>query len=399
VSPEGTGGARSRIAGDEAGLIDYLRTVWRYRWIIVSICGLAVGASVVITLTTPRIYESTSSLLVPKESLGVFPGLQASAVLQQFAGVAGPSLTPNRDMLVSILRSRTMAQALVDRFELQKRYRQRYAEDAVGVLQRVTLVSVSREGVISVRVEDRDPQVATQMANYYVEQLDRIVSRLDVGEAGQRRVFLTDRLAHAKADLDIAEQTFRRFQERNRAVALQDQTRDAIEAAARMKGEIMAAEVQIQVLRNFATEANPEMIALRRRVDEMKRQLAQMQYGEIVSATAGAGQDRRDFALLLPKVPAIALELARLTRDVKVQETIVTLLTQQLEQTKIAEANTMPVVRVLDRATPAERHSKPSLRVNVATAGAGSVLIAILLVFSIEFVKKLRSAWKASPAA
>src|SRR2546427_3165664 len=144
----GTGGQ-----GAETGLVDYLRTLWRYRWLMVSSCVLAVGLSVVTTLWSPKIYESSASLLVPRESSSVLAGLQASAALQQLGSVvAGPSLTPNRDMLVSILRSRTMAQALVDRFELQKRYRQRYAEDAVGVLQRVTLVSVSREGVISVRV-------------------------------------------------------------------------------------------------------------------------------------------------------------------------------------------------------------------------------------------------------
>lgn len=390
-----SGGTASPVRGDEISLVEYLRTVWRYRWLIVAICVLTVGASVVLTLRSPRIYESTASLLVPKETSGVFAGLQASAMLQQLGGVAGiPSLTPNRDVLVSILKSRTMAQALVERFQLQQRYQRQYVEDTVGVLQRMTLVAVSREGVISVRVEDTDPRVAAEMTNYYLEQLDRIVSRLDVGEAGQRRVFLTDRLAHARTDLDLGEQALRRFQERNRAVNLQEQTRGAIEAAARLKGEIMAAEVQIQVMRNFATDANPELVALRRRIDEMKRQLAQMQYGETVPAVLGPGQDRRDFAVLLPRVPEMALELARLTRDVKVQETMVTLLTQQIEQAKIAEANNMPVVRVLDRATPAERHSKPSLRVNVMIAGTSSLIIAVMLVFSIEFSKRIRSAWK-----
>jgi len=290
-----------------------------------------------------------------------------------------------------------MALALVERFQLQGRYKQRYLEDTINVLRRMTLVSVSREGVISVRVEDTDPRVAADMANYYIEQLDSIVSRLDVGEAGQRRVFLTERLAHAKADLDIGEQALRRFQERNRAISLQDQTRGAIESAARLKGEIMASEVQMQVMRNFATDANPEIVSLRRRIDEMKRQLAQMQYGE-GSPIVSAGPDRRDFAVSLPKVPEIALELARLTRDVKVQETVVTLLTQQLEQAKIAEANTVPVVRVLDRAMPAERHSKPRLLVNVALAGTTSLLLALFLTFSIEFVRSQRTAWKAARA-
>jgi uncharacterized protein involved in exopolysaccharide biosynthesis len=377
------------MAEGEVNVLGYLALMWRYRTLILSACAAVTLATAVVTLITPKVYESTASLLVPKESSGssFLAGLQASAMLQQFGGLAGTSMTPNRDMLMSILKSRTMAQALVERFNLQQRYRKRYVEDTIRELQSAVVISVSKEGVISIRVEDTDAQVAAQMANYYVEQLDRIVSQLDVGEAGQRRVFLTARLAHAKADLDVAEQTLRKFQEQNRAVALQEQTRGAIEAAARIKGEIMASEVQIQVMRNFATDANPEIVALRRRVDEMKRQLAQMQYGDGIPAAGGAGQDRRDYVVSLPKVPEIALEFARLTRDVKIQETVVGLLTQQLEQAKIAEANTLPVVRVLDRATAAERPSKPRLRLNLAVAAASSLFAATVLAFALDFFR------------
>jgi uncharacterized protein involved in exopolysaccharide biosynthesis len=112
-----------------------------------------------------------------------------------------------------------------------------------------------------------------------------------------------------------------------------------------------------------------------------------MQYGDGMPASAGA--DRRDYGVALPKVPEIALEFARLTRDVKIQETVVGLLTQQLEQTKIAEANTLPVVRVLDRATVAERPSRPRLSLNLAVAGVGSLLLGAILAFAIEYVKGL----------
>src|SRR5207302_1544505 len=111
---------------------------------------------------------------------------------------------------------------------------------------------VSKEGVISVTVEDTSPQVAALVANAYVAQLDRLVTEYGAGEAGRQRVFLTDQLARAKVRLAAAEDTLRRFQERNRAIVLQDQTRGAIEAAARLKGELMATEVQLQVMRSFA---------------------------------------------------------------------------------------------------------------------------------------------------
>ena len=256
-----------RIEEDEVNLLDYVGVVWRHGWLIVGLCVVAVVTTFGVTVTTPKVYESTATLLAPKEGggSGLLSGLAASGLLQ-VPGLSVPSLSPNRDMIMSVLKSRTVAQAVVERFRLQERSRARYLEDAVKGLQGMTNVSVSKEGVISVKVEDTDPGLAAQMANFYVEQLDRLVSQFGTGEAGRQRGFITEQLARAKGHLETAEETLRRFQERNRAIVLQEQTRGAVESAARLKGEIMASEVQLQVMRNFATEANPEMVALRRRI-------------------------------------------------------------------------------------------------------------------------------------
>src|SRR5262249_46464826 len=159
----------------------------------------------------------------------------------------------------------------------------------------------------SVRVEDTDPALAAQMANYQMELLDQLVTQFNTGEAGRQRGYLTEQLAKARVGLNTAEETLRHFQEQNRAIVLQDQTKGAIEAAARLKGEIMAGEVQLQVMRNFATDANPEIVSLRRRLAEMNRQLIEMQYGE--AGARGANGARRDYTVPFAKVPEVGLEL------------------------------------------------------------------------------------------
>jgi len=226
-----------------------------------------------------------------------------------------------------------------------------------------------------------------------VEQLDQLVAQFGVGEAGRQRVFLTEQLARARGQLEGAEKALRSFEERNRAVVLQDQTRAAIDAAARLKAEMMAAEVQLQVIRSFATEANPDTVALRRRIAEMKRQLAQMQYGEDGSGRQGAsvsGDGRGDFYVPPARLPEVGLELTRLVREVKVQETLVTLLTRQFEQVRTAEARDMPIVQVLDRAVPAVYPSKPRLWLNLALAGTGSLLAGLCLAFFLNRIRDLR---------
>lgn len=351
---------------------------------IAVLCGVAVSATLTVSLMLPRIYVSTASLLVPRETgaSNLLGGLaSATVLLQQVPGFPVPSLTPNRDMLLGILKSRTVMEATSRHFGLQERYRARYPGEAIEQLQRKTDVSLTREGIITIQVEDTEPHVAAEIANFYVSELDRLVAKYGTSEAGRQREFISEQLSRASAQLASSEEALRRFQERNQAVVLQEQTRGAIEAAARLKGEIMASEVQLQVMRHFATEANPEVVALRRRSEEMKRQLVQLEYGEQVqrSIPAMPGREERDFSVPFAKVPGVGLVLVRLTRDVKVQETLVTLLTQQLEQARISEAKDLPIVQVLDRAVPADRPIRPRVRLNVAVAVIASLIGGVCL--------------------
>jgi tyrosine-protein kinase Etk/Wzc len=371
---------------DEVTFGDLASMIWRRRWLVTALCLVAAFGTYGASKLLPKWYESTATLVTPKEgSGGLLSGLMASGMIQQNPGVGVPSLpsfTPNRDLLVGVLKSRTIAQNIVERFGLQARYRVSYIDDAIKQLRDVTTIATSREGVISVKVEDRDPATAAAIANYYVELLDQQIARYGTGEASRQRVFLTGQLARARVDLDASEQSLRRFQEQNRAIVLQDQTKGAIEAAARLKGEIMAAEVQLQVMRNFATDANPEIVALRRRVDEMNRQYAQMQFGER-TAIDGRGQ-KGDFTVPFARVPELGLELVKLAREVKIQEVLVTLLTQQLEQARIAEARDTPVVQVLDRAVPAERYSRPRAARNGTIAGVIMLVLGVSLAVALE---------------
>ena len=372
---------------EELTLLDLARMIWR-RWRFVAIlCLSAAVLAFGVSKLLPKVYESTATLVVPKEGTGTgLAGLAASGLLQQVPGLSIPSLpsfTPNRDLLVGVLKSRTLAQGVVERFGLRDRYGAHYLDDAIKTLKGATTIAVSREGIISLKIEDRDPALAAAVANHYVELLDQFIAQYGTGEAGRQRTFLTRQLARSRVDLDAAEQTLRRFQEQNRAIVLQEQTKGAIEAAARLKGEIMAAEVQLQVMRNFATDANPEVIAIRRRIDEMNRQLGQMQYGSTNVARPG-GQDRGDFTVPFAKVPEVGLELVRLTRDVKIQEVLVTLLTQQLEQARLAEARDTPVVQVLDRAVPAERYARPRAVLNGGLAAIVGLVFGAFLAIVLE---------------
>jgi tyrosine-protein kinase Etk/Wzc len=396
---EGRSGQRFDDA--EVNLLEYWRVVRARGRLIIVLCVIAVLAAMAVSLWLPKIYESTVTILTPDErggrNLGLMTALAASGAVQSLPGLSIPSMTPQRDIFVSILKSRTMAQDVVERFHLQERYEVAFLSDAVRRLAGATTVALSKDGVISVKVEETDPQLAADIANFYVANLDQMLTRFAATEASKQRVFIADRLTETERELRRAEEALRQFQEANKVVALQEQAKGAVETGAQLKGEIMASEVQLEVMRKFATEANPEVVKLKQRIQEMKRQMAQMQYGkgwvlpaENHNPAEPRGEPRSEIYIPFAQVPEIGLEVARLMRDVKVQETVYTFLTQQLEQAKIAEARDMPTVQALDTAVPADRKSKPKIKLNMAIAGITSLLVGVLLAFFLEYLASVK---------
>ena len=381
---------------EEINLLDYWRVIWKYRWLTGFLCSTSVLAALIFGLLSPKIYESRVTILSPREtgSGGLLSALGAAGIAQQIAGVSIPSLVPNRDLLISVLKSRLIAKDVVERFNLKERYKTIALEEVVEAAKNIPKVSATKEGLIEIKVEDTDPKMAADMANFYVERLDGLVSKFGTTAVSRQRRFISGQLEKTGKELKAAEEELRAFQEKNRAVSIGQQASGAIEAAAGLKGEIVASEVQLQVMRNFATESNPDVIRLTRRIGELKRQLGQAQYSaglDLPALTDNPGHPQKEIYVPTAKMPKLGLELARLTRDLKVQETVYTLLTQQFEQAKIAEAQDSPVVQVLDRAVPAIYKSKPKIKLNMALAGAVSLFLGIFLAFLLEYVERQRA--------
>ena len=249
---------------DEVNLLDYLRVLKKRGRMILGLCAVSVATAFVYSyFLLPKIYESTASILPPAEPKGGagLGALLASSGAAQFLGGALPFSASNKDVFIAMLKSRTMADEVIREFDLLRVYGLQGSnapmQAARGRLQGATNVRASKQGVISVTVEDQDPKRAADMANFYVATLDRLNRTLNVTEAGRNRAFIESRLKETERDLRRAEEDLRGFQERNKAVVLQEQARTAIEGAAKLKGEIMAAEVQLEPRQRVAGSSSP----------------------------------------------------------------------------------------------------------------------------------------------
>ena len=350
------------------------------------IAALTFGAIVIgsiVSLLLPKTYESTTTLLPQMESkeggaLSALLTATATGGLAQNLGIGLPGIpTTPTDIFVAILKSRVMADDVIARFSLMDRYGESTMQQTREELADRVRVAVSKEKVIKVVVEDHDPRIAADIANFYVANLDRLNRTVNVGKASQNRAFIERRLSETQASLVKSEEALRDFQTTNKTVAVEAQSKVMIEAAAMIQGQITAQEVQLQVMSSYLSQDHPELARVRSSIEELKKQLTLMESGK-----GGKGMlpgDRLHPAMIT--VPELALQYGRLFREVKVQETLYALLTSQYEQAKITEARDTPTVQVLDPAIAADRHSKPRLVLNVSLAAVSGFCIALLIAY------------------
>jgi uncharacterized protein involved in exopolysaccharide biosynthesis len=385
--------SRSDRYEDEATLLDYWQVIHRKKRVIVAFCTVMVLTTLAVSLLLPKIYESTATLLPQLESntglgLGALLGSNGAGTAAQSLGISlpGAPATPT-DIFTAILKSRIMADDLIREFHLMDRYEKKTMQDTRLTLENATRIVVSKEKVIKITVEDKDPQLAADIANFYVSNLDRLNQTLSVSKARENRKFIEQRLAETQATLVKVENALKEFQTQNRTVAIEAQSKAMIEATATIQAQIMAQEVQLQVMGSYLSPDNPDMARVQSSISELRKQLQIMESGK-------GGKDRLPGDRLRPaitSVPALALEYGRLARDLKVQETLYALLISQYEQAKLTEARDTPTVQVLDPAIPAERKSRPKLSLNILIAGMLSLLVGIFWAFVREALDRRKA--------
>jgi tyrosine-protein kinase Etk/Wzc len=371
---------------EEISLLDIAIVLAKHKKLILGLPILAAVITAGITLLMPNWYTATVKLLPPQQSQS-----NAVAILGQLGAISGGASTAlglknPSDIFVAMLKSRTVADAIIDRFKLKELYDQKYLQDARKTLAGNVLISAGRDGVITLEVDDKNPQRAADIANAYVEEMEKLTRRLAVGEAGQRRLFFEQQLKQAKDDLTKAETELTKFQVDKRVLNPQGQASLTISAAAGLQAQIAAKEVQIAALRSFATQENPDLHRAQEELGGLRSQLAKVGRG-------GSG-DIGDVLLSMGKAPQEGAEYLRKFRDVKYYETLFELLAKQFEIAKIDEAKEATLIQVLDKAIEPERKSRPKRSLIVLLTSLVTGIVAIIIAFAREATEKA----KADPA-
>ncbi|RKY78389.1 hypothetical protein DRQ12_06170 [candidate division KSB1 bacterium] len=382
---------------EEINLWDYVQVIVRRRRMIIRNVLIAMLAIGVISLFLPKKYTAVTTLLPPEKNQagGLWSALSASSPLANLGITSSSSMS---DVFVEILKSRTVRDAVLHKsYSLSSKRSQDkkkitlleyFGEDsnekARKILSKLTTVSASSEGIITIKVELGDPQLAAQVANAYVEELDRVNREKNISRAKSSRIYIENQLKQTEKKLKQASEALAQFQKKYKAISLEEQTKTAIEKAGEIKGKILAKEVELGIALQTMKPNNAVVVRLRKELEELKKQYSQLQYGDDIPVT-----EQKEFYIPFAEVPEVGLELAKLTREVKVQETVWELLNQQYYQAKIQEARDTPTVQVLDEAIPPEMRSKPKRKLLVLVGGFVTLLFSIFWAFTLEYFDKL----------
>ena len=351
---------------DEISLLELATAIGEEKETILKITGLGTALGLAYALLGTPIFTAKTVILPPQQQASA-----ASAMLSQLGGLAGiagaaAGIKSPDEQYVAFLKSVRLQNGLIRDFKLQTRYDKDSLEDSRKALTEAVQVSTDKKtGLITIAVDDKDPAFAARLANAHVPALSQLMGSLALSEAQQRRVFFEQQLEKTQQALDAAEIGFRQEQQRGGIVATEALAETSVKAGATLRAQIAQKEVQLQALRSYATEQNPDLQRALNELGGLRQQLKRLeQGGGDVSSSPIAGQ-----------------QAVKRFRDVKVLQAKLEVLVKQYEMARLDEAREGPLLQVVDPATAPERKSKPkrALVVIVSTlvAGIAGLLFAL----------------------
>ena len=355
---------------------EQLRLLWGRRRFFFRAVTAGLLVATLAAFLIPKSYTSTTQLMPPDQQSTSGMAMMAAMAAKGGGGLAGVAgdllgLKSSGALFIGVLRSQTSQDRLIEQFDLRKVYGKRLVMDARTKLDENTSISEDKKsGIITISVTDRSPQRAAALAGAYVDQLNSLVSELSTSSAHRERVFLEERLKVAKQDLDDASNQFAQFSSKNNTLDIQQEGKAMLDAAGSIAGEMIAAQSQLEGLRQIYTDNNPRVRSLNARVGELRKQLEKIGGTQAKSSTvgtppSGASADAAPAQTsempypTIKSLPLLGAKYADFYRRAKIQETVFEMLTGQYELAKVQEAKETPSIKVLDPARIPEKKSFP----------------------------------------
>jgi tyrosine-protein kinase Etk/Wzc len=370
---------------DDITISDILVALGQEKNTLITTTLVGICASLALALLLPRFYTARTVLLPPSQqsSSAASALAQLGAMGGGIAGLAAGVKTPD-ELYVALLKSRSVQDDLIAKFKLKQRYDTKLLETTRKKLAGNMVIATDKKtGLITVDADDKDPVFAAQLANAHADALRRMLGRIAVTDAQQKRQFLQEQVSKTQTAQNAAELKFRQAQAASGLVVSQALAEGGVRESAQLRGQIAAREVQLQTLSHFATPNHPDVQRVAAELAALRRQLTNIEQGSGTSS----GQN------------ASGMEAVQAFRDMKVQETLLQGLIAQLEMARADEAKEGPLLQQVDVAIAPEKPKKPKRSFVVIVGTIASFVLGLLLVALKLSLKKDDDSWRRVRAA
>jgi capsule polysaccharide export protein KpsE/RkpR len=349
---------------EKATWVENASLFWDCRRVFVRVAGIVFLLSIFVDLLLPKEYVSGARIMPPEQggnTAAMLAALVGKGSAGGLAGLAGSLLGAKNTgaLFVALLRSGTVSGHLIDRFDLQRVYHKRYREDAVKRLGHLTKITEDpKSGVIAIAVTDETRERARDLAQGYLDELNNLVAKVNTSSAHREREFIEQRLNTVQAELQRAQLELSDFSSKNTTIDIKEQTRATVDAGAKLEGQLIAGESELDSLRQIYGDQNVRVRAAGARIAILQREL-QRANGQSSTDSDATDNDATHPYPALRQLPHLGVRWANLYRSVRIHETVFDLLSEQYETARIEEVKSIPTVGVIDVPGLPERKSGP----------------------------------------
>lgn len=366
---------------DGINLLDYFIVLAKRKNLIISITLTVSVITAVYSLFLPKIYRAETRIISLGESKS------NSFLMREFSDVIGMgrSMGGLNDPIAisSIIKSRTIYNRIIDRFDLMDIYEAEDMESARSNLDDDVIVESEKPpSIMTVAVLNRDPKLATDIANAFVEELITFLRDINFTVASRKKIFFEEKLKQTKEDLIRSEEAMREFQEKTGMLKVEEQARAVIESIANMRAQIALKEVELKVMKTYSTANNPDLQMIQEGLIGLK--------GELKKLEAKEGSDPET---LMPvgRMPVVGTDYIRKLRNLKFNEGLFELISKQYEMARIDEAKESAIIQVIDKAFVPKKRFKPNRTKMVVVSAVISFFLGVFLAFFIEYIEICQS--------
>jgi uncharacterized protein involved in exopolysaccharide biosynthesis len=357
ILPEELSSPETSAPVPAANLIDTLTQFAYRKWLIMKVTGIAILLGVILCLVLPVRYTATTKIMPPQQTpstasllMSQLNGGGAGALASMASAGGGLSLKDPNAIYVGLLTSRPIADAIIQKFNLATVYDTKDMTAARKKLAGYTQVTSEKNGFISVSVTDTDKRRVAEMANAYTDQLRILTKSIALTEASQRRLFYEEQLGKTKDALVAAQLAFQQVQQKKGLVQLDAQAKAMIEGLSAARAQVAAKQVEVQALRSYSTEHNPDVQLAEKELSSLQAEEARLEQHNQAPGAANLG---------LADVPSAGLEYLRAEHELSYQQTLYDMLMKQYEASRLDEAKEAAIIQVVEPAIEPDRKSAP----------------------------------------